>query len=117
MCIADCGLRIVDVLRIESTIDPQSAILNPQLVDRTRSGSARVAAVAARALWADRSLRRRVRERFGRRARLRREDRDELLEIVARARRTDRRPIAAREVFEVMAAAAALVFEKRHGLF
>jgi len=45
------------------------------------------------------------------------ENRHQLLEIRALAGRTRRRVALAREVFEVLAAAAALVFKKRHGVF
>jgi hypothetical protein len=79
-------------------------------VRRAGSGAARVAAAAAR-------RRRRMRERFGRGARLRREDRELLLQLHALTRRADGRPVGTSQVLEAAAAAAAFVLEEGHDPF
>src|SRR5258708_5163269 len=79
-------------------------------VDGAGSRAARVAARAARA-------RRHGDRRLGRRARPRSEDRKLLREVLARAGRAGGLTIRSRQMLEPPAAAAALVFEKRHGLF
>ena len=80
------------------------------LVQIAGAGAARVAAAAA---W----RRRRMRERFGRGARLRREDRELLLQLHALTRRTDGWPVRTSQVLEAAAAATAFVLEKGHGPF
>src|SRR5207247_5037036 len=83
-------------------------------VDRAGTRPARVATGAT---WTDGSVGRRVRERLRRRARLRGEHRQQLLQIDAGAGRAAGRLPLAGQVLEVMAATAAFVFKKRHGLF
>ena len=89
----------------------------PTSVDRAGAGTARIAAVAARRLLTDRSFGGRMRPRLGGRAGLRGEDGEHLLKIGALARRTGWLVRRAREVLEPVSAAAAFVFEKRHGVF
>src|SRR5438876_10761296 len=84
-----------------------------RLIDRAGAGPSRVAAGSA---WTDGSCCRGMRERLGRRARLRGEHRQELLQVDAGAGRTAGRLTFACQVLEMMAAAAAFVFEKRHRL-
>ncbi|HVQ17216.1 MAG TPA: hypothetical protein VMS40_26610 [Vicinamibacterales bacterium] len=58
-----------------------------------------------------------MRERLGRRARLRREDGELLLQLHALARGADGRPVGTSQVLEAAAAATAFVLEKGHGPF
>ena len=80
------------------------------LIHGAGAGASWVAAGAARGG-------RRVRERLGRRAGLRREHRHQLLQVRPLAGRTRGRLAFAHQVLEVTAAATAFVFKKRHGVF
>src|SRR5207247_4205074 len=100
----------------------ESQIPNSKFLTLQRSihaAGARAARVAARAACAGAAggAHRPVRERLRRGARLRREDRHQLLEILARARRTRRRLALAGQELEALMAAAAFVFKKRPGVF
>src|SRR5262252_6297520 len=86
-------------------------ILNSQfLIGTARASSTRIPARSAR-------LGRHRLERLGGTVRLRSENRQQLLQVDAVAGGTRRRLVRARQVLELLSAAAAFVFEKRHGVF
>ena len=96
--------------KLKTGLGKESGIGRRPLVHRAGARASRIAATAAGA-------HRPIRERFRGAARLGGEDRHQLLQIRALASRTRGRLAVACEVFEVLAAAAALVFKKGHGVF